>query len=131
MEQPCSGFAPHAIALREGQKILVKNDSPVTHALQWSGSLQSGNQAMPPGARITVGDLLYHRQALRVTCATAPLGGGVVAQSSTTRITALTDPQGHFEIKNAPGVSTDSWSGTNRRVAGGKRSKRSEGGDLQ
>lgn len=101
MEQPCSGFAPHAIALREGQKILVKNDSPVTHALQWSGSLQSGNQAMPPGARITVGDLLYHRQALRVTCAPHPWEGAWWRVFNHPYF-ALTDPEGRFEIKNAP-----------------------------
>ncbi|MDR3635877.1 MAG: hypothetical protein P4L84_18890 [Isosphaeraceae bacterium] len=47
MEQPCSGFAPHAVALRQGQKLVVTNDSPVTHAFQWTGMLQSGNQAMP------------------------------------------------------------------------------------
>ncbi len=77
MEQPCSGFAPHAVALRQGQKLVVKNDSPVTHAFQWTGLLQSGNSAMPPGTKITVGDLLAHRQPLKVSCASASLGRGV------------------------------------------------------
>ncbi|MFO0952066.1 MAG: hypothetical protein U0835_13150 [Isosphaeraceae bacterium] len=101
MEQPCSGFAPHAVALRQGQKLVVTNQSPVVHAFQWAGMLQNGNQAMPPGSKITVGDLLAHRQALRVSCAPHPWEGAWLRVFDHPYFT-LTDAEGRFEIPNAP-----------------------------
>lgn len=101
MEQPCSGFSPHAVALRQGQKLVVTNNSPVVHAFQWNGLLQSGNQAMTPGSTITVGDLLAHRQALRVTCAPHPWEGAWLRVFDHPYFT-MTDAEGRFEIANAP-----------------------------
>lgn len=108
IEQPCSGFAPHTVAIREGQKLLVVNDSPVSHAFQYTGSLQSGNQAMPPGSKITIGDLVAHRLPIKVACAPHPW------ESAWMRVFnhpyfAVTDAEGRYEIKNAP-------AGTHRMV---------------
>src|SRR5262249_36521049 len=37
IDQPCCVFVPHALAVREGQDLLVKNSSPVAHTVRWAG----------------------------------------------------------------------------------------------
>lgn len=101
MEQPCSGFAPHALAIRQGQKLLVTNESPVLHAFQWNGLNQNGNIAMPPGSQFTVGDLVSSRQPLKVSCAPHPWEGAWLRVFDHPYFT-VTDADGQFEIRDAP-----------------------------
>src|SRR5262245_50652350 len=35
MDQPNCAFVPHAVGVREGQALLVKNSSPITHNVRW------------------------------------------------------------------------------------------------
>ena len=37
IDQPYCVFVPHALAVREGQDLLVKNSSPVAHTVRWAG----------------------------------------------------------------------------------------------
>ena len=37
MDQPCCVFIPHALAVRQGQEVVVKNSSPVSHDVRWAG----------------------------------------------------------------------------------------------
>ncbi|MDR3634315.1 MAG: hypothetical protein P4L84_10970 [Isosphaeraceae bacterium] len=56
---------------------------------------------MPPGTKITVGDLLAHRQPLRVTCAPHPWEAAWIRVFDHPYFT-VTDAEGRFEIKHAP-----------------------------
>jgi hypothetical protein len=104
MEQPCSGFAPHALALREGQELLVKNDSPIFHAVAWSGHPKKNpgsNKAMMPKSSFTIDDLKADRFPVKIACAPHPW------ESAWLRIFdhpyfAVTDENGKFEFKQAP-----------------------------
>jgi hypothetical protein len=100
-EQPCSGFAPHAVAVRQGQKLIVKNDSPVVHAFQWNGFAQTGNQIMNPGVKIEIPNLVAERQALKVSCAPHPWESAWIRVFDHPYFT-LTDANGNFEIRNVP-----------------------------
>lgn len=100
-EQPCSGFAPHAVGVRQGQKLIVTNESPVIHAFQWTGFAQTGNQIMNPGSRIELPNLVAERQPLKVSCAPHPWESAWIRVFNHPYFT-LTDADGRFEIKNAP-----------------------------
>lgn len=100
-EQPCSGFAPHAVGVRQGQKLVVTNESPVVHAFQWNGFAQTGNQIMNPGAKIEIPKLVAERQALKVSCAPHPWESAWIRVFDHPYFT-LTDADGRFEIRNVP-----------------------------
>jgi|694.fasta_scaffold15460_10 hypothetical protein len=100
-EQPCSGFAPHAVAVRQGQKLVVTNESPVIHAFQWTGFTQTGNQIMNPGSKIELPNLVAERQALKVSCGPHPWESAWIRVFNHPYFT-LTDAEGRFEIRNAP-----------------------------
>ncbi len=49
VDQLCCVFVPHALAVREGQDLLVKNSSPVAHTVRWAGHPMLN----PPGDLLT------------------------------------------------------------------------------
>src|SRR5439155_4853697 len=51
LDQPRCLFMPRAVAVREGQKLLVKNSAPVNHNIRWTGDPEvnpGGNVTLPP-----------------------------------------------------------------------------------
>src|SRR5262249_8242023 len=39
IDQPCCQFEPHAVAIRQGQELVIKNSAPVAHNVNWTGGL--------------------------------------------------------------------------------------------
>lgn len=61
IDQPCCAFVPHALAVREGQDLLVKNGSPVAHTVRWAGHPMLN----PPGDVLTPPRGEYRLKGLR------------------------------------------------------------------
>src|SRR5260370_6161873 len=51
VDQPVCAFIPHAVGMREGQILVAKNSSPVSHNIKWEGSAKNpgGNVIVPTG----------------------------------------------------------------------------------
>jgi hypothetical protein len=101
LEQACSGFAPHALALRAGQRLLLKNDSPVVHRPEGDGVLPIGAPPMAPGSRITVGGLAARDGAIALSCAAHPWERAWIRVFDHPYF-AVTDADGRYTIRNAP-----------------------------
>lgn len=104
VDQPCCAFVPHALALRQGQELLVKNSSPIPHNVKWTGFPpfnESGNVIVPPGKSHTITGLRPQKVALPIECNIHPWMKGW-ARVFPHPYFALTDAKGNFEIKDAP-----------------------------
>ncbi|HEY1065001.1 MAG TPA: hypothetical protein VGE52_02790 [Pirellulales bacterium] len=104
VNQLAPGFIPHSIAMREGEPLLVLNDSPIFHSFTWAGHPkrnQGGNQAMQPGSKFTIPDLMSDRTPIRLGCVPHPWERAWIRVFDHPYF-ALTDAEGRFEIKNAP-----------------------------
>src|SRR5439155_24832320 len=44
IDQPRCAFVPHAVGVREGQTLVVKNSSPVTHNVRWEPANTAKNK---------------------------------------------------------------------------------------
>jgi hypothetical protein len=103
IDQPCCRFEPHAVGLRQGQTLVVKNSAPFSHNVNWS-SLKNpgGNQVIPAkGSPVTIANLNPDKYPLKLACNIHPW------MSAWVRIFdhpyfAVTDADGKFEIKDAP-----------------------------
>jgi hypothetical protein len=104
IDQPACHFIPHALALREGQTLLVKNSAPFPHNFKYDGEpnipQNSGNIALPPGAEKKI-NLLAQRLPITVVCSTHGWMKCWIRVFDHPYY-ALTDENGAFEIKNAP-----------------------------
>jgi hypothetical protein len=103
MDQPCCKFEPHAIALREGQKLIGKNSSKdIAHNMHWLGGDDNpgDNKLIPAGGQIEI-DLVASRSPIEVKCDIHGWMRGWVRVFNHPYF-ALTDANGKFEIKNAP-----------------------------
>jgi plastocyanin len=101
VDQPVCAFIPHALALREGQTLVAKNSSPVTHNIKWTGAKNQGNINLPAGAQFEIKDLKAERLPMQIECNIHPWMNGRVGVFDHPYF-AVTDADGHFEIKNAP-----------------------------
>jgi plastocyanin len=104
IDQPCCAFIPHALAVREGQTLVVKNSSPIPHNVNYSGSPKrnpGANFLVPAGTAKNVDDLKADRLPLNVSCNIHPWMKAVIRVYDHPYY-ALTDAEGKFEIKNAP-----------------------------
>jgi len=101
VDQPTCAFIPHALAIREGQTLLAKNSSPVTHNIKWTGANNQGNVNLPAGQQFEIKDLKAERLPMQIECNIHPWMNGRVGIFSHPYF-ALTDADGNFEIKNAP-----------------------------
>jgi hypothetical protein len=74
VDQLPTGYAPHAVALRAGQSLLMKNTGPVGHVFNLpEGSNNPGfNVAMPPNSEKLVPDLKAERSATQINCPPHP-----------------------------------------------------------
>jgi hypothetical protein len=102
IDQPCCAFIPHALALREGQDLVAKNSSPMTHNVNWTSIKNSGGNVIAPAQKsIVIPGLKADRYPVQLAC---NIHGWMKAY---VRIFdhpyyAVTDQDGKFEIKLAP-----------------------------
>jgi len=71
MDQPCCVFIPHALGLREGQELHVKNSAPVPHDVRWAGSPRinpPGDVLVPGRGAYTIKGLRQDRMPILVSC---------------------------------------------------------------
>lgn len=102
IDQPQCQFTPRVVALREGQLLVVKNSSPVTHNVRWEGANNpGGNETVPAGQSVRLANLKAERLPLRVSCSVHPWMIGRVAVFDHPYF-AVTDGDGKFEIPLAP-----------------------------
>jgi hypothetical protein len=123
LDQPCCTFNPHITMLfpayfdgtkylRTGQLILVKNSDPVPHSIQWSGSFENelGTHEIPGGKQK---ELTFNpqRQPFRIGCGNHRWMEGFIWCFEHPYF-AITDADGHFELKNLPTeveVNVSAW----------------------
>ncbi|AWM39991.1 hypothetical protein GobsT_16080 [Gemmata obscuriglobus] len=102
MDQEPMGYRPHALALRAGQTLVVKNTSPIFHSLAWSSENNGdGNRAMPKGSEVRFEKLKAERIPVPFSCAPHPWEKAYLRVFDHPYF-ALTGPDGRFEIKLAP-----------------------------
>jgi hypothetical protein len=104
MDQPCCKFVPRSVALREGQTLLVKNSSPVTHNYRYLGDQKNNLGAslnMKAGTNLEIKGLNAQSAPLQVNCDMHKWMYGSIFVFNHPYF-AMTDENGNFEIKNAP-----------------------------
>jgi hypothetical protein len=104
MDQPVCMFVAHALALREGQTLIAKNSSTISHNFKWSGNPEinpGGNVLLPPASEKAIDDLKADRLPLSIECNIHPWMRGWVRVFNHPYY-AVTDEHGRFELKNAP-----------------------------
>ncbi len=104
IDQPRCLFMPRAVAIQEGQDLIVKNSAPVNHNIQWISVAENapgGNVTLPPGKSHTIKGLVAEKLPLTVRCNIHPWMAGRLAIFSHPYF-AVTDAHGNFEIKDAP-----------------------------
>jgi hypothetical protein len=104
IDQPSCMFFPRAIAIREGQVLVVKNTSPVQHNIRWTGDStinQGGNVIIKPQGKQEIKDLKAQRLPLLLDCNIHGWMKGRLAVLNHPYY-AITDKNGSFEIPNAP-----------------------------
>lgn len=105
IDQPCCGFVPHALAIREGQIVVAKNSSPIAHNFNYAGHPlvnQGKNQLMPPKSEFDIDNLRADEKfPVSVGC---NIHGWMKAYIRVFNhpYFAVTNEKGEFEIKNAP-----------------------------
>jgi hypothetical protein len=103
IDQPMCLFEPRIVMMREGQKLQVKNSSPIAHNARISGSPDVNgtiNLTIPPGGMIER-SLRAERRPLMLACDIHGWMAGRIGVFNHPYF-ALTDADGTFEIKNAP-----------------------------
>jgi len=102
MDQPRCMFEPHALAMEEGQTLVVKNSAPVAHNVNWQGVLNGGgNQTVPPGSKHEITDLVADKLPLLVKCNIHPWMSARLGVFKHPYF-SVSDKDGNFEIKLAP-----------------------------
>jgi hypothetical protein len=104
MDQPCCKFIPHGLGMREGQVLLAKNSSPVTHNYRVVGhpNYNKGeNFSLPPKTERAIKDLKAQPIAIIIGCDLHKWMSARVWVFDHPYF-AVTDEDGNFEIKMAP-----------------------------
>ncbi len=103
-------FVPHAVALQEGQALVVTNNSKVSHNFKYTGNPAqgtgnpaqgTGNSLLPPGPTKRIEHLKADRFPWILECNIHPWMRGMMMIFDHPYF-ALTDADGRFEIKDAP-----------------------------
>jgi hypothetical protein len=101
IDQPACCFIPHAVALREGQILLVKNSAPFQHNFKYNGAgKNAGNVLIPPGGQLPI-EVEACKLPFSFECSLHTWMNGWVGVFKHPYF-AVTDADGSFEIKNAP-----------------------------
>jgi plastocyanin len=103
VDQPCCAFIPHAIALRQGQTLVVKNSSSIGHNVNWSGgkAQANGNVIVPAGKQHVIDNFIADRFPVTISCNVHSWMKGWVRVYDHPYF-ALTDDEGKFTIPDAP-----------------------------
>lgn len=106
IDQPCCAFEPHALALRKGQNLVVKNSSSVAHNVNWRGDPRTNpgdNQTIPAQRSYTIKGLQPDGFGfpLRLECNLHRWMSARVGVFDHPYF-AVTDADGAFEMKSAP-----------------------------
>jgi hypothetical protein len=107
IDQPVCMFVPHALALRQGQTLLVKNSASITHSFKYGGTPDvnpGANDSIPAGKSLTITGLKVDRYPITVECALHPWMKAWIRVYDHPYF-AVTDSDGKFEIKLAPAGS--------------------------
>lgn len=103
IDQPLCMFAPRALALREGQVLIVKNTAKAPHNFKWGGNPEvnpGGNPTIVPGEQVEV-NVKADRSLVLAECGLHPWMKATIMAFDHPYF-AVTDEQGRFEIKDAP-----------------------------
>jgi plastocyanin len=103
IDQPECRFIPHALAMRKGQTLIVKNSAPVAHNTNYQGGSANPGQNLivPAGKSIEVKNLVASTTPVNVTCNIHGWMKGFIRVFDHPYY-AVTKPDGTFEIKDAP-----------------------------
>jgi plastocyanin len=103
IDQPCCMFEPHVVGLREGQELVFKNSAGIAHNVKVDGGAKGPNinPILPPGGKVEVKDVEARKFPIPVSCSIHPWMKAYVGVYKGPYF-AVTDENGHFEIKNAP-----------------------------
>jgi hypothetical protein len=104
IDQPCCKFEPRVLAVREGQKVEVKNPAPVAHNFAINGGALGPNEnpLMPPkAAPFVINNITARSLPIPYSCSIHPWMKGWVASFKHPYF-AVTDADGKFTIPNAP-----------------------------
>jgi plastocyanin len=104
LDQPFCAFEPHAMAIREGQDVVMKNSAQISHNVNWSGGAKNpgDNKIIPAGKELTMSPKLKASKAVvNVTCNIHGWMKGYIRVFDHPYF-AVTDADGKFEIKDAP-----------------------------
>jgi len=111
LDQPVCAFVPHALAVREGQILVVNNTAPVAHNVNWAGGRAKnpgGNVIVPPGNKHQVNNLKSDTAPVSVTCNIHSWMKGWIRVYDHPYY-AVTDADGKFEIKMPPAGKYNIW----------------------
>jgi len=104
IDQPCCMFIERITVVLDGQELIVKNSSPVSHNVNINGGAAgpTQNTTIPAGREISLGKIKARAfPTIPYSCTIhAWMKGFVVVPNSP--YYALTDAEGKFEIKNVP-----------------------------
>ena len=101
VDQPCCEFVPRVLAVRAGDKIVFKNNSPVAHNINYSGE-QAFNVTLPPSSSKAVPQPIAESNSITpFKCDIHPWMAGRMRVFDNPYF-AKTDDKGNFEIKDAP-----------------------------
>lgn len=101
IDQPLCMYIPHAIALREGQTLLVKNSASFPHNVLYLGPDGNGNPLLQSGQELALKNLTAKPAPTTLSCAIHPWMKAYVRIFDHPYY-AVTDKDGRFEIKDAP-----------------------------
>ncbi|MFO0863619.1 MAG: hypothetical protein U0744_02985 [Gemmataceae bacterium] len=105
VDQPGCAFVPHALGMRGGQKLVVKNPAEFAHNFKYTGNpelpLQSGNPLLVGKSQKEIVGLVADRLPIVIECSIHPWMRGYIRVFDHPYF-AVTDADGKFEIKNAP-----------------------------
>jgi plastocyanin len=102
MDQPCCRFIPHALGVRVGQTVVVKNSASIAHNAHWfSQNNGESNPLLGEGKQAQFPVKEWERAEVKVLCDIHPW------MSATIRVFdhpyyAVTNADGEYEIKKAP-----------------------------
>jgi hypothetical protein len=100
LDQPCCAFVPHVLAMRDDQKVLIKNPAPVPHSATFKGFNNDFNVTLP-SKESKAFEVQAEKSAINVSCAFHPWMKGYCWVFDHPYF-AVTDADGKFEIKLAP-----------------------------
>jgi hypothetical protein len=119
VDQPCCAFEPHALAIREGQKLVAKNSATIAHSFRLVTDPRRNSPAhvlIPAGGTFSFEDLRAQPEPIKVECEIHRWMQGSIGVFAHPYF-AVTDADGKFDIKLAPAgdcqmlIYKDGWFG--------------------